>query len=192
MALPVTKRDLVNNIQVGESEEALSIPEKPQKTRLHTQESFSMGTKKVQKEAHAALHKGIPCRWRTTQEAVHRRKECWGLELHGAQTTLWKDANKPWQLQNTQCTGVLSCMGTHDLTFTKVGQLDVRTIGTTSVHHPCCWIHALLQERGPKPPFIAAEGCLLKQSSDSFTKREIYLSFFWCRLKTGCPLRMHD
>ncbi|KAJ1191406.1 hypothetical protein NDU88_000722 [Pleurodeles waltl] len=84
-----------------QSQRGLSKSESPQKTRQHAQESHSMETKKMQKEAHAALHKGIlRCR-RITQEAADYRKECWGLELHGARRTLWKDANRPWQLQKT-------------------------------------------------------------------------------------------
>ncbi|KAJ1201450.1 hypothetical protein NDU88_005259 [Pleurodeles waltl] len=69
----------------GGSRGGLSNSKIPQKTRQHTLESHSMGTNKE----HTARHKGIPRCWKTTEEAVYRRKECWGLscavheELHG-------------------------------------------------------------------------------------------------------------
>ncbi|KAJ1160176.1 hypothetical protein NDU88_000678 [Pleurodeles waltl] len=84
MALPGTLRNLLDSTQEGESEGALSTSESPHKTRKHAQQSHSTGTKKVQKEAHTALHKGIPRCRRTTQEAVRHREECWGPELHSA------------------------------------------------------------------------------------------------------------
>ncbi|KAJ1107715.1 hypothetical protein NDU88_005104 [Pleurodeles waltl] len=105
MALPGTRRDLVDSTQEGESEGALSNSESLQKTKQHAQESHSMGTKKVQKEAHTSLQQRIPCRRRTTQEDVRCRIECWGQELDDAQRTSWKDANKPCQLQNMRCMG---------------------------------------------------------------------------------------
>ncbi|KAJ1175800.1 hypothetical protein NDU88_001085 [Pleurodeles waltl] len=108
--LPGTRRDLVASTQEEETELQRVHSESLRRPGSAHRSPTARGQRRRKKEAHAALHNGIPCRRRTTQEAGRRRQECWVPGLHEAQRTSWKDANKPCQLQNTQCMGgTVSC-----------------------------------------------------------------------------------